>query len=198
MIPPGGLPTQIGRERVDRTFLADLDKGNLQLFMGAADPRSSRVYWAYKSVSRVASALTTNCSAMTICLDRFFPVSVSGEYLLGISQTGLTLENLDSISASLDALTLSLDSYASAVQPQIAQFKGSNVLGFFAGSPLEGTIESAEQGTDENRCHREGLSGDHGRGQSLWLCVLSRYATCAGGGAGDGGTRQCADRTCAI
>jgi hypothetical protein len=49
-IPPGGYPEQIGREKVDRTFLADLDKGNLQLFMGAADPRSTRVYWAYKSV----------------------------------------------------------------------------------------------------------------------------------------------------
>ena len=50
-IEPGGVPEQIGREKVDRTFLADLDKGNLQLFMGAADPRSTRVYWAYKSVS---------------------------------------------------------------------------------------------------------------------------------------------------
>jgi hypothetical protein len=34
-------------------------------------------------------------------LDRFFPLSVTGEYLLGISQTGLTLENLDSISVRL-------------------------------------------------------------------------------------------------
>ena len=42
-------------------------------------------------------------------LDRFFPVSATGEYLLGISQTGLTLESLDSISSSLDALTRSLD-----------------------------------------------------------------------------------------
>jgi hypothetical protein len=84
-------------------------------------------------------------------LDRFFPVSVSGEYLLGISQTGLTLEKLDSISASLDALTLSLDAYATAVQPEIAQFSSSHVLGFFRGTNLEATLESAEQGTDENR-----------------------------------------------
>ncbi len=42
-LEPGGVPEQIGREKVDRTFLADLDKGNLQLFMGAADPRSTRV-----------------------------------------------------------------------------------------------------------------------------------------------------------
>ena len=75
----------------------------------------------------------------------------TGEYLLGISQTGLTLENLDSISSSLDALTLSLDAYATAVQPEIAQFSGTHVLGFFRGANLEATMESAEQGTDENR-----------------------------------------------
>ncbi|NWM44809.1 hypothetical protein GY656_25905, partial [Escherichia coli] len=84
-------------------------------------------------------------------LDRFFPVSVAGEFLLGISQTGLTLENLDNISSSLDVLTLSLDAYATAVQPEIAQFGGSHVLGFFRGTSLEATVESAEQGTDDNR-----------------------------------------------
>jgi hypothetical protein len=149
-IEPGGVPEQIGREKVDRSFLADLDKANLQLFMGAADPRSTRIYWAYKSVSGTVG-LYDKLLGYDFLLDRFFPISVTGEYLLGISQTGLTLENLDTISASLDALTLSLDAYATAVQPEIAQFDISNTLGFFRGSNLEATIESAEQGTDGNR-----------------------------------------------
>ena len=149
-IEPGGVPEQIGREKVDRTFLADLDKGNLQLFMGAADPRGTRVYWAYKSVSGTVGTYD-KLLGYDFMLDRFFPVLSTGEYLLGISQTGLTLENLDSISSSLDALTLSLDAYATAVQPEIAQFSGAHVLGFFRGTSLEATIESAEQGTDENR-----------------------------------------------
>lgn len=150
-IEPGGVPEQIGREKVDRTFLADLDKGNLQLFVGAADPRSTRVYWAYKSVSGAVGTAYDKLLGYDFLLDRFFPVSVTGEYLLGISQTGLTLENLDSISSSLDALTLSLDAYATAVQPEIGQFNSSHALGFFRGANLEATIESAEQGTDENR-----------------------------------------------
>jgi hypothetical protein len=149
-IEPGGVPQQIGREKVDRSFLADLDKANLQLFMGAADPRSTRVYWAYKSVSGTVNTYD-KLLGYDFLLDRFFPVTASGEFLLGISQTGLTLENLDSISGSLDALTLSLDAYATAVQPEVAQFSDSHVLGFFRGSNLEATIESAEQGTDENR-----------------------------------------------
>jgi hypothetical protein len=150
-IEPGGVPEQIGREKVDRTFLADLDKGNLQLFVGAADPRSTRVYWSYKSVSGAIGTAYDKLLGYDFLLDRFFPVTVTGEYLLGISQTGLTLENLDSISSSLDALTLSLDAYATAVQPEIAQFNSSHALGFFRSANLEATLESAEQGTDENR-----------------------------------------------
>jgi hypothetical protein len=149
-IEPGGVPEPIGREKVDRTFLADLDKGNLQLFIGAADPRSTRVYWAYKSVSGTTAAYD-KLLGYDFLLDRFFPVMSTGEYLLGMSQTGVTLENLDSISSSLDALTLSLDAYATAVQPEIAQFSDSHILGFFRGANLEATLESAEQGTDENR-----------------------------------------------
>jgi hypothetical protein len=225
-IEPGGVPEQIGREKVDRTFLGDLDKGNLQLFMGAADPRSTRVYWAYKSVSGADGAYD-KLLGYDFLLDRFFPISVVGEYLLGMSQTGLTLENLDTlapgaiaitgitnngsliriavgstatlttgqivsiagvvgtveanartwtitvvdgthfdlqlsmfanayvsggvVNSSIDAMTLSLDAYATAVQPEIAQFNNTHVLGFFRGANLEATIESAEQGTDDTR-----------------------------------------------
>lgn len=155
-ISPGGTPEQIGREKVDRSFLLDLDKGNLQLFMGASDPRTTRVYWAYKSVGGTVGNYD-NILGYDYLLDRFFPVSQTGEYLLGISQTGLTLENLDTISSSIDALTLSLDSYATAVQPQIAQFNSSHVLGFFSGAPLEATIESSEQGDDDIRVTLRGF-----------------------------------------
>jgi len=82
---------------------------------------------------------------------------MSGEYLVGISQTGLTLENLDSISSSLDALTLSLDAYSTAVQPEIAQFDTNHKQGFFRGSNLEATLETAEQGTDGQRVYVNGF-----------------------------------------
>ena len=149
-IEPGGVPEPIGREKVDRSFLADLDKGSLQLFMGAADPRSTRVYWAYKSVAGAAGAFD-KLLGYDFLLDRFFPVAASGQHLLGVSQSGLTLENLDAISSSLDALTLTLDAYATAVQPEIGMVSAANLLGFFRGQNLEAVLESAEQGTDEHR-----------------------------------------------
>lgn len=155
-IDPGGFPQAIGREKIDRTFLADLDKTSLQMFMGASDPRSTRVYWAYKSGAGSAGTYD-KILGYDEALDRFFPVSINGEYLLGISQTGLTLENLDSISSSIDALTLTLDAYATAVQPEVAQFDTNHKQGFFRGNNLEATLETAEQGTDGTRIMVEGF-----------------------------------------
>lgn len=155
-IAPGAGPQPIGREKVDRTFLADLDKGNLQLFMGAADPRSTRVYWAYKSVSGAIGSYD-KLLGYDYVLDRFFPVQSSGQFLLGISQSGTTLEQLDSISSSIDAMTLPLDSYATAVQPQLGQFNSSAKLGAFSGPNMEATILTGEQGGDEDRMSIRGF-----------------------------------------
>lgn len=155
-IAPGGYPEPIGREKVDRTFALDLDKGNLQLLIGASDPRTSRVYWAYKSVAGVIG-LYDKILGYDYVLDKFFQIKVTGEYLQGISQTGLTLEALDAISGSIDAMSLSLDAYATAVQPEIAQFSSDHKLGFFRGPNLEATMESGEQGTDGRKIRVKGF-----------------------------------------
>lgn len=156
VIEPGGVPTQIGRERVDRTFFADLDKGNLQLFMGASDPRSSRVYWAFKSANGIDTQYDT-ILGYDYALNRWFKAAMPGQYLLGISQSGLTLESLDEISASLDDLQDSLDSYSASVTPEVSQFGVTNALGFFRGDPLEATLETAELGSDGQRVFVRGF-----------------------------------------
>ena len=232
-IEPGGIPEPIGRERVDTTFGNDLDKANLQLFTGASDPRTTRVYWAYKSAAGL-TGLYDKILGYDSTLDQFFQISNSGEYLLGLSQSGITLEALDAIApevvnvtgaanngsglvrlavtstagwstgqkkavsgittgtveavgnwtitvvdlthidlqgssfshaytsggivgGSLDSIVLSLDAYATAVQPEIAQFDAMHTLGFFRGMNLEATMESGEQGTDENRISIRGF-----------------------------------------
>lgn len=150
-ILPNGAPEQIGRERFDRTLFDELDKASLQLFIGASDPRSTRIFWAYRSTAATVAGTYDKIIGYDYVLDRAFPVSMSGEYLLGMSQPGITLENLDTLSASIDALAVSLDTFAGATQPLIAQFDSAHKLGFFQGDNLEATLESAEQGTDENR-----------------------------------------------
>ncbi len=231
-IEPGGVPEPIGRERVDTSFGNDLDKASLQLFMGAADPRTTRVYWAYKSAAGL-TGLYDKILGYDSTLDQFFQISNTGECLLGLSQSGITLEALDAIApgvvnvtgatnngsglirlavtstlgwstgqikavsgivgtteanknwtitvidathidlqtssfvnayvsggivgGSLDSMVLSLDAYATAVQPEIAQFDARHTLGFFRGASLEATMESGEQGSDENRISIRGF-----------------------------------------
>src|SRR5262249_5750084 len=133
---PAGYPAPIGKEKVNRTFLADLDTGHLQLVIGASAPRNNRVFWAYKSTNG-AAGLFDKLVCYDYVLQRFAPLAVGGEFLGSLSQPGLTLENLDSLSGSLDALIPSLDSFATSVTPEIAAFDGSHRLGFFRGAGLE-------------------------------------------------------------
>lgn len=147
VILPGQYPTPIGREKVDRTTLTDVDKANLKYFIGASDPRNTRVFWAYKSVSGPTGGFDKMLCYDWV-LDKFTPLSVQGEYLFPVTQPGLTLEGLDALSGSLDALTSSLDDYTTIATPEIGMVSTGHLVGFFRGSALEATIESAEQGTD--------------------------------------------------
>ena len=155
-IDPGTYPTPVGTERVDRTFFADVDRGNLQLLIGASDPKYARVFWAYKSNSG-----TTGQFDKLICynyvLDKWSPITMSGEYFGSMSQPGTTLENLDSISTSIDALTASFDSYATSVSPEVALFNTSHVMCFLRGDNLEATLETPASSADNNRIFVQGM-----------------------------------------
>jgi hypothetical protein len=143
---PVGYPVPIGKEKVNRTFLADLDAGNLQLVIGASDPRNNRVFWAYKSTNG-AAGLFDKIICYDYVLARFAPLAIGGEFLGSLSQPGLTLENVDNVAPghSLDALIPSLDSFATSITPEIAAFDPSNRLGFFRGASLEAQLSTGAQ-----------------------------------------------------
>jgi hypothetical protein len=150
MILPGtGGAIPIGKERVDRTFFADFDTGE-QFIIGCADPRAPRVYWGYKSGAGVSGQFD-KILCFDYALDRWSLAIVSGEYLCTLAQPGMTLEGLDSISGSIDALPYSLDSVTTASLSQLSGISTSHVLGFFSGTPLEATLDTAEQGDDTGR-----------------------------------------------
>lgn len=100
MVQPGDLsPKAIGKERIDRTFFSDVDTGNLQLVIGAADPTATRVFWAYKSQQGQAGLFDK-----VLCYDwsigkngEWSLLPISGEYLAALAKPGLTLEQLDAI-----------------------------------------------------------------------------------------------------
>jgi len=92
-----GEITFIGRERVDRTFLADYDSAQKGLVFGSSDPQTHLVLFTYKSL---ASALTTQFDkalAYDWLMDRWTPLDLVGEFVAELAKPGFTLESLDTI-----------------------------------------------------------------------------------------------------
>lgn len=147
----GGTPEPIGKERIDRTFQADYDTGSIQMIIGSTEPESTRVYWGYKSQSG-STGLFDKILSYDFILARWGGViSSSGEYLASLSRPGLTLENLDSISGSIDALAFSLDDVSNAALAKLSAMNSSHKLCFYTGSNLEATLDTSEQTLDSQR-----------------------------------------------
>jgi hypothetical protein len=143
-IAPGGVPVPIGKERFDRTFLADYDASNLQLVIGASDPQQSRVYFAYKSQNG-ATGQFDKIICYDYGLDRASLVLASGEYLATLAQPGLTLESLDSLQSNIELFPTAFDSMSTAALTKLAAVNASHALGFFTGANADAQIETAEQ-----------------------------------------------------
>jgi hypothetical protein len=137
----------IGKERWDRTVSAELDIANLQLLIATADPVGTKVFWAYKTLANSSSTFNKVICFDTI-LNRATPLEITGEYMAAFVVPGLTLDSLDSISSSVDALGFSLDSVSSSVGSKLSAISSTHILGVFDGANLEATLETAEQALD--------------------------------------------------
>jgi hypothetical protein len=156
MMSPTGQPLPIGKERFDRTFFADYDSTNLQLVIGAHDPSETRVYWSYKLASSSGSTFE-RIIVYDYALERAALIVQSGEYLASLAAPGLTLDALDSISGSVDALTFSLDDVSNAALARLSIADTSHKLAFFSGSNLEATLDTAERALDGRRSRVRGF-----------------------------------------
>lgn len=139
-----GLLNPIGKERVDRTFYDQWDAANPQLMIGVADPTTNVVVWAYKSTEGGTENEFDRFLIYDWVLNRWTHAHVSGEYIASLAKPGLTLENLDAISGSLDALPFSLDDVSTSTLPALSVFDSDHAVAFFTGAFLEATLETAE------------------------------------------------------
>lgn len=118
LIPAGGEPVSIGKERVDRFFFGDVDQSQPQLIIGAADPQGTRVYWAYKSKAGFAGLFDK-----MLCYDwsigdrgRWSLVPMVGQYLAYLAKPGLTLEQLDAIAPGALSVTGAANNGSGAIR----------------------------------------------------------------------------------
>lgn len=103
-IVPGGLPEEIGKAKFNRTLMADIDRGQLQLAIGAIDPRQSRIFLAYKSNGN-PNLNYDKLLCYDFLLDRTTLSPLNGEYFLALSQPGVSLEGLDTLAPGIISIT---------------------------------------------------------------------------------------------
>ena len=135
VIVPGGYPEPIGKEKIDRTFFADVDTANLQLFIAATDPTTTRVYFAYKSNVGQAG-LFDKILVYDRVLQKWTPLAVVGEYLSALSRPGLTLEALDAIAPGIITISGAADNGSGAIRLTLS--------GLTAGTPPANTNLNTE------------------------------------------------------
>jgi hypothetical protein len=101
---PAGSMKPIGAERVDKHFFDTYDAGAPGLVICAADPRAHVVLWVYRSAGS-SDALFDAALAYNWLLDRWTPLTITGEFITSLAQPGLTIEGLDAIApGAMDVL----------------------------------------------------------------------------------------------
>ena len=97
--------TAIGAEKIDRFFLDNASDSDYNSMSAAVDPIRKLVIWNYKTVNGNRNVLIYNFKTQ-----KWTYGDAGTDYLSEASTSSVTLEQLDSISNSIDALTSSLDS----------------------------------------------------------------------------------------
>ena len=137
----------IGAEKVDRFFWADIDTNYLTRVTAAVDP-VNKIY----GISYVGAGSGSNSPNRLLVYHwdtgRWSRVQPGDHEMIysGASQAGYTLDTLDSISGSLDALPFSLDSvvWTGVARPLFAGFNTAHNLAYFNGSNLAATVDTTE------------------------------------------------------
>lgn len=144
----GNQSIPIGANKVDKTFFADLDVNYFNRILAISDPTKQIIYWGYpgsgNTNGRINKILCYNFSPSAT--KRWTLIDgIDLEILFRSLAVGFTLDDLDTISSSIDALPFSLDSRV---------WTGNSILfsGFdpnhkqvnFTGSAMSATIETPE------------------------------------------------------
>jgi len=136
----------IGAEKVNRYFFNSLKESDLGNMSAAIDPINNLVVWGYPSVDTDYRVLIYH-----IATGRWSYADSSATRVAPVSTPSITLEGLDTFSASIDALGVSLDSRTwLGGKLLLLGLKGSKLI-TFTGAPKTATIETSDIETDSNQ-----------------------------------------------
>lgn len=134
----------IGAQRVDQYFFDNFDITRIDRVFGAADPFNKLIIWAYPD-SNAVNGIPNRALIYAWDIDRWSEGEIDTQTIFSLYTQGLTLDDLDTISASLDALSSSLDSRVyTGSAPSLGAFNTSNEFGFLTGANLPAILGTQE------------------------------------------------------
>lgn len=147
----GNQSIPIGENKINKTFFDDLDLTYLDRLSAMADLDAQVIYWSYPGASNTAgrcNRLLAYNYAPNAKMRWSYCDDVQAERI-GISiSEGYTMDSLDSLSGSLDALDsviANLDSRALTGNNYIlSAFNSDHKLALFTGDAMDATIETME------------------------------------------------------
>lgn len=139
--PAGGL-LPIGAEKVDRTFLAAYDPAAPQLVICAADPKTHLVIWTYRTIG-MSSDLFDSALAYNWLLQRWVPLTLTGEYMTSLAQPGVTIEGLDAIApGAMEVLGTASNGGPDLIRIEVADTSTLTTGNYYTLSSVGGTTEA--------------------------------------------------------
>lgn len=144
----GSNITPIGSGKVDQTFFDDLDSSFVSKVRGVIVPDRKIVLWSYPGVGN-ASGLSNHIMVYSWAYDRWaFVEGSNGDLALDLifqaTTLGYTLDGLNAVSSSVDALAFSLDSRAwNGGQLQFGAFFNGDLY-YFNGTPMDAFVQTRE------------------------------------------------------
>lgn len=141
----GGQSIPIGANKVDKTFLSDLNASYLYRVSGAAFPKDKVVIWSYPG-SGSADGTPNKVIMYNWSTQKWAYAEFDHELIFRAMSIGVTLEGLDTLGyTNLDTIPFSLDSkvWMGGVL-NLAAFNTSHKLGYFTGTSLDATFETGE------------------------------------------------------
>ena len=140
----GATSEPIGANKVDKTFMDNLDDTHSHLIVGAADPRSKMIWWAYPG--KGGAGQLTKMIGYNWQLQRWTPADLVVEMLARTISLGYTLDQLGTVLGfTLDTLPAPLDSSIWAGGAlQLGVFDTAHKLNYLTGPAMAAIVETSE------------------------------------------------------
>ncbi len=151
----------IGEQRVNRYFWNDVDQNYLHRVSAAVDPVNALYVIGYPGAGN-SGGNPNRTLVYAYNLDRWARGTPGDLDMIfsAATQSGFTLEQFDTVNASVEALPFSLDSpiWTGIARRLVGGFDTTHKLGFFNGTALAATVDSTEANLAPGRLARVRLA----------------------------------------